>query len=111
MGKVHFFQLFDACLEHAQNDFNQRQLIEFRQSAERVFRGIEQNWPVAEEVLSSQEKEAIRKQMGVVQKALKKDDSQALKSELDSLGDLTRPLADSAMGRAVLAELQDRQVD
>ena len=103
--------IMEESLEHAQDDFNQRQLIEFRQSAERVFRGIEQNWPVAEEVLSSREKEAIRKQMGAVQKALKKDDSQALKSELDSLGDLTRPLADSAMGRAVLAELQDRQVD
>ncbi len=103
--------IMEESLEHAQDDFNQRQLIEFRQSAERVFRGIEQNWPVAEEVLSSREKEAIRKQMGAVQKALKKDDSQALKSELDSLGDLTRPLADSAMGRAVLAELQERQVD
>ncbi len=103
--------IMEESLEHAQDDFNQRQLIEFRQSAERVFRGIEQNWPVAEEVLSSREKEAIRKQMDAVQKALKKDDSQALKSELDSLGDLTRPLADSAMGRAVLAELQDQQVD
>ena len=103
--------IMEESLEHAQDDFNQRQLIEFRQSAERVFRGIEQNWSVAEEVLSSREKEAIRKQMGAVQKALKKDDSQALKSELDSLGDLTRPLADSAMGRAVLAKLQDRQVD
>ena len=103
--------IMEESLEHAQDDFNQRQLIEFRQSAERVFRGIEQNWPVAEEILSSREKEAIRKQMGSVKKALKKDDSQALKSELDSLGDLTRSLADSAMGRAVLAELQDRQVD
>ena len=100
--------IMEESLEHAQDDFNQRQLIEFRQSAERVFRGIEQNWPVAEEVLSSREKEAIRKQIGAVKKALKKDDTQALKSELDSLGDLTRPLADSAMGRAVLAELQDR---
>ena len=36
------------------------------------------------------------------------EDSQILKAELDELGNLTRPLADSAMGRAVLEELQQQ---
>jgi len=33
-------------------------------------------------------------------------DAAALKRQIDALGDLTRPLADTAMGRAVLEELQ-----
>jgi hypothetical protein len=37
---------------------------------------------------------------------MKKQDSQALKAQLDVLGELTRPLADTAMGRSILTELQ-----
>jgi molecular chaperone DnaK (HSP70) len=92
--------------EHAIDDFNERQLIEFRQTAERVFRGIEQNWNVAESTLSEMERDEIRKQMEVVRQSIKGQDSQVLKAQLDTLGDLTRPLADTAMGRSILAELQ-----
>ena len=92
--------------EHAIDDFNERQLIEFRLTAERVFQGIEQNWNVAESALSETERDEIRKQMEVVRESMKKQDSQALKAQLDALGDLTRPLADTAMGRSILNELQ-----
>ena len=36
-------------------------------------------------------------------------DAQALKTQLDVLGDLTRPLADNAMGSTILAELKDNE--
>ena len=38
---------------------------------------------------------------------MKGQDSQELKLQLDMLGDLTRPLADNAMGRSILSELKD----
>ena len=100
-------RIMEDSFEHAIDDFNERQLIEFRQTAERVFRGIEQNWNVAENSLSKLDRDEIRKQMEVVRQSMKKQDSQALKAQLDVLGDLTRPLADTAIGRSVLAELQD----
>ena len=100
--------IMEASFEHAVDDFNRRQLIEFQQSAERVFKGIELNWKVAEEVLSENQRLSIRKQMDVVKQTMTTDDAQILKAELDNLGDLTRPLADSAMGRAVLEELQQQ---
>ena len=37
------------------------------------------------------------------------NDSQALKAELDLLGDLTRNLADNAMGSTILSELKDNE--
>ena len=100
--------IMEASFEHAVDDFNRRQLIEFQQSAERVFKGIELNWKVAEEVLNENQRLSIRKQMDVVKQPMTTDDAQILKAELDNLGDLTRPLADSAMGRAVLEELQQQ---
>ena len=91
------------------DDFNQRQLIEFCQTAERIFRGIEQTWEIAENTLSKNERAEIRKQMESVQQSMQGQDAQALKAQLDVLGDLTRTLAENAMGRTILAELKDNE--
>lgn len=99
--------IIEDSYEHAVDDFNQRQLIEFCQTAERIFRGIEQTWEVAENTLSKNERAEIRKQMESVRQSMQGQDAQALKAQLDVLGDLTRPLADNAMGRTILAELMD----
>ena len=100
-------RIMEDSFEHAVDDFNERQLIEFRQTAERVFRGIEQCWDVAENDLPETSRDEIQKQMDVVRQSMKGQDSQALKTQLDVLGDLTRPLADNSMGRSILSELQD----
>jgi len=62
---------------------------------------------VAENDLSETSRVAIQKQMDVVRQSMNGQDSQALKTQLDVLGDLTRPLADNAMGRYSRSELQD----
>ena len=99
--------IIEDSYEHAVDDFNKRQLIEFCQTAERIFLGIEQTWKVAENTLSKNERAEIRKQMESVRQSMKGQDAQALKAQLDILGDLTRPLADNAMGSKILAELKD----
>ena len=101
--------IIEDSYEHAVDDFNQRQLIEFRQTAERIFRGIEQTWEVAENTLSKKERTEIREQMASVRQSMQGQDAQALKTQLDVLGDLTRPLADNAMGSTILAELKDNE--
>ncbi len=99
--------IIEDSYEHAVDDFNKRQLIEFCQTAERIFLGIEQTWKVAENTLSKNERAEIRKQMESVRQSMKGQDAQLLKAQLDILGDLTRPLADNAMGSKILAELKD----
>jgi len=99
--------IIEDSYEHAVDDFNQRQLIEFRQTAERIFRGIEQTWEVAENTLSKKEQAEIQEQIESVRQSMQGQDAQALKAQLDILGDLTRPLADNAMGSKILAELRD----
>ncbi len=101
--------IIEDSYEHAVDDFNKRQLIEFCQTAERIFLGIEQTWEVAENILSKNERAEIRKQMESVRQRMKGQDAQALKDQLDILGDLTRPLADNAMGNTILAELKDNE--
>ena len=99
-------QIMEEAFDHALEDFNQRQLIEFRNTMEGVFRGIEKAWPTAEKTLTEAQRIAIRQQMQVVKDSAQQQDAQALKEQMDILGDLTRPLADSAIGDAVLSALQ-----
>ncbi len=103
-------RIMEESYDHAIDDFNLRQLIEFRQTADRVFRGIEHTWEIAEKSLSQQARDDIRNQMDIVRQTMAGQDSQALKNQLDTLGDLTRPLADTAMGKAILTELKTEAV-
>jgi molecular chaperone DnaK (HSP70) len=101
--------LLEASYEHAIEDFTARQLIEFRQTAERVLQGIEMHWTIAEKALAQKDRTAIRQQMEVVRQRMEGQDPQVLKSEMDRLGDLTRSLADTVMGQAVLSALQEQE--
>ncbi len=101
--------LLEASYEHAIEDFTARQLIEFRQTAERVLQGIEMHWTIAEKALSQKDCTAIRQQMEVVRQRMEGQDPQVLKTEMDRLGDLTRSLADTVMGQAVLSALQEQE--
>ncbi|MEC8285189.1 MAG: Fe-S protein assembly chaperone HscA, partial [SAR324 cluster bacterium] len=71
--------LLEASYEHAIEDFNARQLIEFRQTAERVLQGIEMHWTVAEKALPPTDCTAIRQQMEVVRQQMEGQDPQVLK--------------------------------
>ncbi len=100
-------QIMEDSFEHAIDDFNDRQLIEFRNTMERVFRGIEESWEMAQTVLTTKQQEAIRAQMQVVENYAQQKDPQALKEQMDILGDLTRSLADAAISSAVFTELKN----
>jgi len=97
--------IMEDSFDHAQEDFNSRQLIEFRQMTDRVFQGIETQWEVAKKTLSEAQRQNIRAQMKVVADASKKQNAGALKVEMDKLGELTRPLADRAIGKSVLSAI------
>jgi Hsp70 protein. len=106
MTQLKIDKIMEDSFENAIDDFNERQLIEFRQSAERIFKGIEQNWEMAKNFLEIIEIKEIEAQIEKVRQIMQGNDAQALKSELDRLGDFTRPIADTVMGRFILEELK-----
>jgi hypothetical protein len=68
------------------------------------------HWTIAEKALAQTDCTAIRQQMEVVRQRMEGQDPQVLKSEMDRLGDLTRSLADTVMGQAVLSALQEKEI-
>ncbi|MBI4081373.1 MAG: Fe-S protein assembly chaperone HscA [Candidatus Lambdaproteobacteria bacterium] len=99
-------RIMDESVAHAQEDMTRRQLVEFRNMAEAVFRGIDKVWDQAREMLGEAELAAIRAQMDTVRRQAVLDEPLALKREMDRLGELTRPLADAIMSKAALQELR-----
>ncbi len=99
-------RIMEESFDHAIDDLNQRQLVEFRNMADAVFRGIEQAWEQARGILSEQELKHIRRQMDAVKKEMEGEDPNSLKAEMDRLGNLTRPLADAIMSQAAFSELR-----
>jgi molecular chaperone DnaK (HSP70) len=99
-------RILDEAVEHAMDDLNQRQLVEFRNTAEAVFRGIDKVWDEARQILSPPEQEQIRAQMAVVRQYTQRQDPAQLKREMDRLGSLTQPLADAIISKAALSELR-----
>jgi molecular chaperone DnaK (HSP70) len=99
-------RIMDESVAHAQEDMTRRQLVEFRNMAEAVFRGIDKVWDQAREMLGAAELAAIRAQMETVRRQAALAEPVALKREMDRLGELTRPLADAIMSRAALQELR-----
>ena len=108
MTQFEIDRIIEDSFENAMDDFNNRQLIEFRQTAERIFRGLEENWETAENILSDLEFKGIQEQIEKVKISMEGNDSQVLKSQIDKLGDLTRSLADTTIGRAIFSELKDK---
>jgi len=99
-------RIIEDSFRHAEEDLRQRQVVEFRNTAEAVFRGIEKAWATAERILPESHRARIQEQVGAVRRASGGDDPIRLKAEMDRLGELTRPLADAIMSQAALSELR-----
>ena len=97
--------IIEKSIEEAENDFISRQLIEFRLMAKRMIEGIIEHKNFASNIMTKKQFTLLEKQMKIVNLKIKQNNPKELKSEIDKLGELTAPIADSIMGKAVLKEL------
>ncbi|HUJ76498.1 MAG TPA: Fe-S protein assembly chaperone HscA, partial [bacterium] len=99
-------RILEEAVTHAVDDLTQRQLVEFRNTADAVFRGIDKAWEEAQALLPPERQREIRQQMDTVRQVAQGEDPLILKREMDRLGNLTQPLADAIMSKAALTELR-----
>ena len=99
-------RILNDAVEHAMDDLSLRQLVEFRNTAHAVFRGLEKAWGAAERLLTPGEREAVQRQVAAVKQRAEGQDPIALKREMDLLGQMTQPLADAIISTAALTELR-----
>jgi len=93
-------QMIRDSYEQAEQDFNQRNLVEFRAKALAIEAGLVKVWSEAPKYLTPEEITAVSEHRVVLGLAAKAEDPMALKAAIDQMGDLTREFADSIMGAA-----------
>ncbi|MDH5559394.1 MAG: Fe-S protein assembly chaperone HscA [Deltaproteobacteria bacterium] len=87
-------------MEYAVDDFNQRNLVEFRDKITTIIDGIDRIWHKADQFVTPDQIEAIAAHRKVMEDLRKNENPMLLKEAIDKMGDLTRDLADSIMGDA-----------
>ena len=81
-------QMLEDSIEHAVEDFNARQIIDFNNIANSMLHGIAKSQEFIRQSLSEEEHEKMERQIQNLQKAMKQDNPVFLKQEIDHLGEI-----------------------
>ncbi|MDT8445943.1 MAG: Fe-S protein assembly chaperone HscA [bacterium] len=93
-------QMIRDSYEHAEEDFSDRNMVEFRAKAVAIEEGLKKVWAQADQFLKPEEIQEIEAHRTVLSRIAQGEDPVALKAAIDKMGDLTREFADSIMGQA-----------
>jgi Fe-S protein assembly chaperone HscA len=98
-------------VDHAQEDFRARLLIELRNKADAELRHTEKGLREAGDSLSPAERAAVDQAIATVRQAQAGEDPDRLRSALDALAKATQPLAERLMNAVVAATLRGHTAD
>ncbi len=102
-------RIMEDSIEHAVDDFNARQVIDFRNTAHAMLRGISKSHEFIQKNLEQEEYQRMQHQIQKLQDAMKQNNPALLKQEIDDLGQIVRPIADAIMSQSILQELQAQE--
>ena len=100
-----------AALEHGEEDFEKRRLVEARVEAERVVLATKKALAADGDLLSPEETASIRSALGGLEQAIKGDKASLIQARTDQLDDATHAWAGRRMDRAVAQAIAGKRVD
>ena len=100
-------QAIHDSIEHAEEDFNSRNLQEFTTKGQIIIKSLEKVWDQLDQYLSQDQIDHITQLKKELEEAMKQDDLMVLKQLIDQMGDATRDLADDMIGNAILNTLNN----
>ena len=98
--------MMEAALTHAQDDMQQRMMVDFTNTAQSVLKGLEKSWPEAKRLFTTAQLKKLQQHTAAVRTAMEGNDPMMLRRNLDTLSELTRPLADEIFSQAALQALR-----
>jgi molecular chaperone DnaK (HSP70) len=103
--------MLEESIEHAEQDFTERQLIEARTEAEGILRATEKSLAQVEVIVSVEERRAIEKVAAALRDAIAGRDYKLIRVRVDELNAVTTPLAERIMNGALATALEGKQLD
>jgi molecular chaperone DnaK (HSP70) len=105
-------QMLLESIEHADEDFRKRLLIEARVEADGILAATEKSIKSsAYKKLSAKEKGSIEEAMAELRKVSSSDDHKLIRDKIDLLNEVTHHLAEMMMDQAVRAALKDKRIE
>jgi Fe-S protein assembly chaperone HscA len=103
--------MLEESIEHAEQDFTERQLIEARTEAESILRATEKSLSQTEVAVPAEERRAIEKVSSALREAIAGRDYKLIRVRVDELDAITTPLAERIMNGALATALEGKQLD
>jgi molecular chaperone DnaK (HSP70) len=108
-------RILEESIEHAEQDFFERQLIEARNEADAVLvateKALEREQAEAPDDLPAEERESIEAAVKSLREAVAGKDYKQVRMFVDVLNQATTPLAERMMNRALATALEGKQLD
>jgi Fe-S protein assembly chaperone HscA len=108
-------RILEESIEHAEQDFSERQLIEARNEADAVLvateKALVREQAEAPDDLPAEERETIEAAMKSLREAVAGKDYKQVRMFVDVLNQATTPLAERMMNRALATALEGKQLD
>jgi molecular chaperone HscA len=104
-------QMLLAALEHGEEDFEMRRLVDARVEAERVVMATKKALEADGDLLSEEERKEIEGALAGLEQAIKGDKATLIQARTDQLDDATHAWAGRRMDRAVAKAIAGKQVD
>jgi molecular chaperone HscA len=100
-----------SALEHGEEDFERRKLVEARVEAERVVLATKKALAADGDLLSAEEKARVEEALSGLEQAIRGDKASLIQARTDGLDDATHAWAGRRMDRAVAQAIAGKQVD
>jgi len=108
-------RILEESIEHAEQDFSERQLIEARNESDAVLvateKALVREQAEAPDDLPAEERAAIEAAMKSLRQAVAGKDYKQVRMFVDVLNQATTPLAERMMNRAIATALEGKQLD
>jgi molecular chaperone DnaK len=104
-------RMLEESIEHAEQDFTERQLIEARGESEAILRATEKSFAAGEVEIGQDERRAIGGAVSALREAMAGRDYKLIRARIDELNAATTPLAERIMNRALATALEGKQLD
>jgi Fe-S protein assembly chaperone HscA len=103
--------MLEESIEHAEQDFTERQLIEARTEAEAILRATEKSLSQSEVSISKDERHKIEAAASALREAAAGRDYKLIRVRVDELNAVTTPLAERIMNGALATALEGKQLE
>jgi Fe-S protein assembly chaperone HscA len=103
--------MLEESIEHAEQDFTERQLIEACTEAEGILRATEKSLAQTEIIVPAKERRGIEAAAAALREAVAGRDYKLIRVRVDELNAITTPLAERIMNGALATALEGKQLD